>query len=815
MTDQTPTDPQNPPAPPRDPATPPPLPTSFIPGQNDVQIAPGIFVSPNTPQESRFLSGHVTQEMTVPPQAPLPFFPQLPDKPIPFSQAQQVFDRLASMQDIAFGYPQDGCYARAHLMCTRLLDDQHTPSKAWAFEGDNARLFVRPPGGGDPVSWWYHVAPTLPVEMPDGSVQHMVFDPSLFDGPATQNRWGQVMRADADKVSIVPLGAPPPRQYGDYNPSQKTTLQAHQDALDTMQRYLPQQNPGPRNVFASDLPEQVARAQRMAALSPADAELMDHQAARAFETRHGITGISGDYKLPGGVDPVTFDKGFVWKFEDGKLVTPPMLADKGLSLPAPLPDESAFGPLSRASPEVTAVYKQTWDNMVELNPSLKDIKVNTGNAAELYHATNGVASGLNTNDINFFLERSRGNTRYGDYFHSSDFTKIEDDFNTRPTWIAAPETLKDIHGKLSGTTPDISLPAEPVKLGLGGTTAGTLGIGMGVMGLTNAINTGDKVEAGIATANIGVSTVQTAEGIANMAGKTLPMMKTAGKFVPGLNAAITTADGVYQISKETTTEHKVERGVAVAATATTALTLGTAAATAGEAAAITTGVTTVLGTGAAATGTAAVAVAAAPVVLTAVAVGAVAYTGEKVIEAKRAWDDVDTQIAQSGAAQKRANYKSDDGKPSVIGYRHIAVALLQHSEDMKNENMNGTANLPRDAKGRFKIQDFKKIDMRDPKNIAELERVLDANIKKQDEILKNNRNMLDTVLPKWMAHGSDTLDKITMAQMERADLAGAMQELQMYRQDLKNWDAAHPNDPATTAPAAAQPPKARAKGPGG
>jgi hypothetical protein len=297
------------------------------------------------------------------------------------------------------------------------------------------------------------------------------------------------------------------------------------------------------------------------------------------------------------------------------------------------------------------------------------------------------------------------------------------------------------------------------------------------------------------------SGMQMTEGILEATGNSLPILSKAGKFIPGANIALTVADGAYQISKEDTTQHKIERSVAVGATATTGLVLGTATASAAEAGVITTGVTTVLGTGAAATGTAAVVTVAAPVVLTVAAVGAVAYTGEKVIETNRAWEGVDKQIAEYGAAHKREGYKSDDGKPSVLAYNHILGAVMGHSDDMKNENMNGTAALQRDAKGRFKLDDFKKIDFRDPKNIAELERVVKAGIEKQDKILKDSHNVLDNVLPKWMAHGEKTLDTITNAQSEKANLTGAMQELQWYKQELADWDKAHPNDPATTQPA--------------
>lgn len=351
---------------------------------------------------------------------------------------------------------------------------------------------------------------------------------------------------------------------------------------------------------------------------------------------------------------------------------------------------------------------------------------------------------------------------------------------------------------------------------IGGAGAGVVGLVLSGQGLHDAVKSGDKVEMTLAGTNLATATAQTTESVLAATGESLPVLSKATKFVPGLNIAATIADGAYQISKEDTTEHKVERGTVVAATAATGIALGTATATAAEAGVITTGVASVIGTGAVATGTAAVVVAAAPVVATAAAVTAVAYTGQKAIEAKRAWDDVDKTIAENGAATKRQNYKSDDGKPSVLGFKHIAVMMLHHSDEMKDANMNGTAGLQRDQKGRFKIDDFKQIDMRDPKNIAELERVLNAGIAKEDKIIKDN----DSFVPKgWRIFSTKAVEKQTDAQMEQADLKGALQELQMYKQELKDWDASHPNDPATTGVAAQTSPppgpqRPRTKGPG-
>lgn len=748
-------------------------------------------------QSSRFVSqtGGQTNQVTMPPPPPPPpFFPELEPKPVTPQQAQQIFDRLAAMPDIAFGFSKDGCYARAHLMAMRLIEMGQTPSKAWGFEGDNSRLTVRA-RDGTTTNWWYHVAPTLPVQMPDGSIQHMVIDPSMFNGPTTLSRWGEMMNAPQSRLSVRGLNEQLPDHMGDYTPGTRTTPETTAQAEQTMQEYLQQQRPGPRNVFACDLNGCV----NVASLTAEERDVLSHQPARRFEVKTGITSIAGDYQLPNGMNAAQFEDHFNWQFLGDRTVPPPALAEKGLMTSATSP-ELNLDVLKTAPPEVGQFYRQTWDHLVELNPILKDVKLDRTNLVEVNHAISGVSSGFNTNDINFYLERNRGGASAKGYFEDPRFKWIAAESGERPTWIASPETLTTITNSVAEAKGLAPLYVDTSKFtGVGNAGAASIGLVMGGMGLKDAIERGDAVGGALAGTNVVTSLVQATEGIAAAAGKTIPALTSAGKFIPVVNIAVTVADAAYQISKEDTAQHMTERGVVVGTTATTGIVLGaTAAASTGEAAAITTVVTGALGTGVAGTGAAAVTVAAAPVVLTVAAVTMVAITGDAALKAKRAWDDVDNTIAQNGAAQRREGYKAEDGKPSVLGYKHIAVALLNHSENMKNENMNGAGALERDARGRFKINDFKKIDLRDPKNVVELERVLQACIRKQDEILKTNSNFLDSVLPKWAAHGGDTLDKISMAQMERADLAGAMQELQMYKKDMKDWDAAHPDNPATT-----------------
>jgi uncharacterized Zn-binding protein involved in type VI secretion len=105
--------------------------------------------------------------------------------------AAAIFSALASRSDIAFKYPVDGCYARAHLMVKQMQAMGLNPGKAWTFAGSRTDpLWVNTPNHPDGmVSWGYHVAPTLPVTGKDGVTRPMVMDPSMFDHPVTPKEW--------------------------------------------------------------------------------------------------------------------------------------------------------------------------------------------------------------------------------------------------------------------------------------------------------------------------------------------------------------------------------------------------------------------------------------------------------------------------------------------------------------------------------------------------------------------------------------------------------------------------------------------------
>lgn len=201
--------------------------------------------------------------MEIPKISPLFNSQTTAEKSISLEKAVEIFDQLADRTDIAFGYLYDGCYARTHLACKSLLEMGLTPQKAWAFE-DLDRLLIKNPEG-QIFSSWYHVAPALSVLMPDGQVEDLVFDPSLFDGPVSLTQWADIMQAPHHCLQIIPLGVAPEGYAGDYRPRFNTfaveasLVDAH--AQKVMKGHLQFQGDEIRSVFASHIRRQMPQQQ--------------------------------------------------------------------------------------------------------------------------------------------------------------------------------------------------------------------------------------------------------------------------------------------------------------------------------------------------------------------------------------------------------------------------------------------------------------------------------------------------------------------------------------------------------------------------
>jgi len=164
----------------------------------------------------------------------------VPSGPISPAMAAQFFSIMAAQPDIAFKFPVDGCYARAHLMVQRMQQMGLSPGKAWTFASDPSDpLWVSTPNHPDGmVSWGYHVAPTVPVKGDDGVVRDMVMDPSMFDHPVTVDQWKDAQHDHPYVVQTAPGQPPIPSRGGSgYWPSADPPEGVDNNAHETMEEY--------------------------------------------------------------------------------------------------------------------------------------------------------------------------------------------------------------------------------------------------------------------------------------------------------------------------------------------------------------------------------------------------------------------------------------------------------------------------------------------------------------------------------------------------------------------------------------------------
>lgn len=134
-------------------------------------------------------------------------------------EALELFDRLSNMPGVAHAHVTEGCYARTHLMCREVeAADGLSANKAWLIEDRAKNMNPSLPGAeeGREINFAYHVAPSFPVERPDGEIVDMVFDPSFFDGPAELDEWAFIMDVDPPYVEVKPFGEAPSNFKHDY-----------------------------------------------------------------------------------------------------------------------------------------------------------------------------------------------------------------------------------------------------------------------------------------------------------------------------------------------------------------------------------------------------------------------------------------------------------------------------------------------------------------------------------------------------------------------------------------------------------------------
>jgi hypothetical protein len=116
--------------------------------------------------------------------------------------ALKIFQEMTVQQKIPFGFPEDGCYARAHEMAYQLDKKGISTGKVFAhgfFRIDSDKAI------NGYVSWIFHVAPFVVVN--SGKNREIwVIDPSLFFEPVSLETWLKTLNAHPkSKISKVYL----------------------------------------------------------------------------------------------------------------------------------------------------------------------------------------------------------------------------------------------------------------------------------------------------------------------------------------------------------------------------------------------------------------------------------------------------------------------------------------------------------------------------------------------------------------------------------------------------------------------------------
>lgn len=99
------------------------------------------------------------------------------------AEAQMLFNRALEMNDIAWGFKEDGCYARAHLMARRFEEMGFDVDKAWI----KGNLVVETPD--KKIEWNFHVAPVVYVRDKNGVAKPWIIDPSMMEKAAPLEEW--------------------------------------------------------------------------------------------------------------------------------------------------------------------------------------------------------------------------------------------------------------------------------------------------------------------------------------------------------------------------------------------------------------------------------------------------------------------------------------------------------------------------------------------------------------------------------------------------------------------------------------------------
>ncbi|WII70769.1 protein-glutamine glutaminase family protein [Bdellovibrio sp. 22V] len=117
-------------------------------------------------------------------------------------ELNKIFADFAKDPKYAFDVPDDGCWARAHIMARELEKKGIRVGKMFIegtliVETKNAR-------NGENVVWSYHVAPMVAVETKTG-VEMRILDPAMFNKPVPVKTWTDKMLPDEELKEEVSI----------------------------------------------------------------------------------------------------------------------------------------------------------------------------------------------------------------------------------------------------------------------------------------------------------------------------------------------------------------------------------------------------------------------------------------------------------------------------------------------------------------------------------------------------------------------------------------------------------------------------------
>lgn len=110
-------------------------------------------------------------------------------------EAQDLFKEFQADKDLAFNFPDAGCWERTYEMSRRLLDKGITPLKSFMnSEGDRGALIrvANPKKKGETLTWNNHVAPVVLVEK-NGQIIPFTIDPTLEKAAVPTTEWQKTL----------------------------------------------------------------------------------------------------------------------------------------------------------------------------------------------------------------------------------------------------------------------------------------------------------------------------------------------------------------------------------------------------------------------------------------------------------------------------------------------------------------------------------------------------------------------------------------------------------------------------------------------